>query len=361
MKKILAKMEKGVRLTKDEGLKLYKNEDIHSLGAAADGVRKNLHPEGVVTFVIDRNINYTNICINKCKFCAFYRNEPDPDAYVLTDKEIFRKIDETIALGGTQILIQGGLHPKLDIRYYERLFKNIKKRYDINIHGLSPAEVKHIAVSSGLGIRDTLVRLMACGLDSIPGGGAEILVDSVRGAVSPNKIGWEGWREVMLTAQELGMPTTATMMFGGVEKDEDIVEHMYRLRDMQDVHRGFTAFIPWTYQPGNTELGGTTATGIEYLRVLAFSRVFLDNFPNVQASWVTQGSEMAQVALRFGANDLGSTMIEENVVAATGVTHSLGVEDILDIIKTAGFTPAQRNTKYTILKTFSARQKNPLL
>lgn len=352
MKRILNKIKQGVRLSKEDGIKLFRDASLHELGEAADSVRKRLHPDGVVSFVIDRNINYTNVCINRCKFCAFYRDEPSPDAYLLSDDDIFAKIDETLALGGTQILIQGGLHPALDITYYERLFSGIKRRYTINIHGLSPAEVKHIAVSSGLSIRETLARLMACGLDSIPGGGAEILVDSVRGSISPKKIGWEGWREVMLAAQVLGMPTTATMMFGGVETDLDIIEHIHRLRQMQDVHRGFTAFIPWTYQPGNTELGGTTATGVEYLRVLAFSRVYLDNFDNVQASWVTQGSEMAQVALRFGANDLGSTMIEENVVAATGVSHSLSVDDILVLIKTAGFTPAQRDTRYNILKRY---------
>ena len=273
-------------------------------------------------------------------------------AYLLPEKEIHKKIRETLELGGTQILIQGGLHPGLGIEYYEKLFSSIKKKFRINIHGLSPAEVKHISTVSGLGLRNTLERLMASGLDSIPGGGAEILVDNVRGSVSPKKIGYEGWKEVMLLAQELGMPTTATMMFGSIETNEDIVEHLYRLRGIQDVHRGFTAFIPWTYQPGNTELGGETATGLEYLRVLAFSRIFLDNFQNVQASWVTQGSALAQVSLRFGANDFGSTMLEENVVAATGVKNSMERGDIVFLIKDAGFIPAQRDTKYTIIKAF---------
>jgi cyclic dehypoxanthinyl futalosine synthase len=349
---IFNKIQAGSRITKEEGLMLFKDAGLLELGRAADLVRSCLHPEGVVTFVVDRNINYTNVCVNKCKFCAFFREEGSPEAYTLTDEEIFRKIEETLDLGGTQILIQGGLHPELDITYYERLFGGIKERYPINIHGLSPAEVKHIAGSSGLSIREALVRLKASGLDSIPGGGAEILVDEVRSRVSPKKIGWEGWREVMLAAQELGMPTTATMMFGSVEGPGDIVEHMDRLREMQDIHRGFTAFIPWTYQPGNTELGGGTASGTEYLRVLAFSRVYLDNFPSVQASWVTQGSAMAQVSLRFGANDFGSTMIEENVVAATGVKNSMSMEDIVYLIKDAGFAAAQRDTKYAILKTF---------
>ncbi|MGA2193045.1 MAG: cyclic dehypoxanthinyl futalosine synthase [Nitrospirota bacterium] len=350
--KILKKAEKGIRLTTEEGVELFKSADLLSLGRAADGIRRRLHPSGVVSFVIDRNINYTNICVNQCRFCAFYRKEGDPEAYILSDEEIYAKIRETVKLGGTQILIQGGLHPGLDITYYERLFSGIKKRFTIGIHGLSPAEIKHIAKSSGLSLNDTLIKLREHGLDSIPGGGAEILVDAVRGRVSPKKIGYKEWREVMLAAQSLGFPTSATMMFGSVETSEDIVLHMARLRDMQDIHGGFTAFIPWTYQPGNTELGGETATGVEYLRVLAFSRIFLSNFINIQASWVTQGAQMAQLSLRFGANDFGSTMLEENVVAATGIKNRLSLEDIIFLIKDAGFTPAQRDTKYSILKRF---------
>jgi len=352
IKKLINKVDDGARLDRDEGIKLFREASIHELGRAADEVRSRMHPERVVTFVIDRNINYTNVCINRCKFCAFYRDEDSPEAYVLPDDVLFKKVEETVNLGGTQILIQGGLHPRLDIEYYEELFSGIKERFEINIHGLSPAEIKHIAESSGLSITDALVRLKEHGLDSVPGGGAEILVDSVRGSVSPRKINWKGWCDVMRAAQSLGMPTTATMMFGGPEKDEDIVEHLFRLRELQDERHGFTAFIPWTYQPGNTELGGETATGIEYLRVLAFSRVFLDNFDNVQASWVTQGSGMAQVALRYGANDFGSTMIEENVVAATGVTNRMDIEEIVWLIKDAGFGAAQRDTRYNILRRF---------
>jgi cyclic dehypoxanthinyl futalosine synthase len=353
MNRLLKNALKGARLTKEEGLEVYRRASIHDLAEAADIIRGRLHPEGIVSFVIDRNINYTNICVNKCRFCAFYRDESDKDAYVLSDDAIYDKVRETVELGGTQILIQGGLNPGLGLPYYKRLFTGIKKRFDVNIHGLSPAEVKHISGLAGMGVKQTIEILKGYGLDSIPGGGAEILVDSVRGSVSPKKIGWKGWREVMLAAQELGMVTTATMMFGSVEHDEDIIEHLDRLRDMQDVRHGFTAFIPWTYQPGNTDLGGLTATGLEYLRVLAFSRVYLDNFDNLQASWVTQGAGMAQVALRFGANDLGSTMIEENVVAAAGVSHRLSVDEIKNIIKGAGFSPAQRDTKYRIIKRFS--------
>ncbi len=352
MKALLKKAACGKRLTKDEGISLFLGADLLSLARTADMVRKRLHPEGVVSFIIDRNINYTNVCVNQCRFCAFYRSEDAPEAYLLPDDVIFQKIKETVEVGGTQILIQGGLHPRLDISYYRRLFSAIKKRFTINIHGLSPAEIKHIAKNSELTIRETLINLKEAGLDSIPGGGAEILVDSVRGEVSPKKISYEGWRYVMLTAQELGFPTTATMMFGSVERPEDIVEHIFRVREMQDAHHGFTAFIPWTYQPGNTELGGKTATSVEYLRVLAFSRLFLDNVPNLQVSWVTQGAAMAQAALRFGANDFGSTMLEENVVAAAGVKNRLDTRDIVYLIKNAGFTPAQRDTKYSILKVF---------
>ena len=303
-----------------------------------------------MTFIVDRNINYTNICVNKCKFCAFYREADSPEAYVLTKDEIFRKIEETIAQGGTQILMQGGVHPDLGIEYFEDLFSSIKSRFAIQIHSLSPAEISFIAKKADLSIMDTLKRLKASGLDSIPGGGAEILVDRVRKKVSPNKIRWRQWAEVMKTAHELGMPTTATMMFGSLETDKEIIEHLVRLRDIQDETGGFTAFIPWTYQPGNTELGGRSATAVEYLKTLALSRIVLDNFNNVQASWVTQGAKIAQVALEFGANDFGSTMIEENVVAAAGVTFRMTRQEIINLITDAGYTPAQRDTRYNILK-----------
>jgi len=302
-----------------------------------------------VTFIVDRNINYTNICVNKCKFCAFYREAGSPDAYVLTREEIFKKIEETIDLGGTQILMQGGVHPDLGIEYFEDLFSSIKSRFTIQIHSLSPSEISYVAKKAKISITAALKRLKAAGLDSIPGGGAEILVDRVREKVSPNKIRWREWMEVMKEAQRLGMPTTATMMFGSLETQEEIVRHMVRLRDLQDETRGFTAFIPWTYQPGNTELGGRPATAVEYLKVLSLSRIMLDNFLNIQASWVTQGAKIAQVALEFGANDFGSTMIEENVVAAAGVAFRMSRQEIVSIIKDAGYTPAQRDTCYNIL------------
>jgi cyclic dehypoxanthinyl futalosine synthase len=350
LKKIIKKASQGNRLEADEGLLLFKQSDLLTLGELANGVRARFHPERLVTFIVDRNINYTNICVNRCKFCAFYRAADSPEAYILSKEEIFKKIEETIAQGGTQILMQGGVHPDLGIEYFEDLFSSIKKRFTIQIHSLSPAEISFLAKKANISVLDTLQRLRASGLDSIPGGGAEILVDRVRKKVSPNKIRWKQWAEVMRTAQKIGMPTTATMMFGSLETDKEIVEHLVRLRDVQDETHGFTAFIPWTYQPGNTELGGRSATAVEYLKVLALSRIMLDNFDNIQASWVTQGAKIAQVALEFGANDFGSTMIEENVVAAAGISFRMTKQEIMNVIKDAGYIPAQRDTRYNILK-----------
>ncbi|HUI45759.1 MAG TPA: cyclic dehypoxanthinyl futalosine synthase [Nitrospirota bacterium] len=348
--RIAAHVAKGKRITREEGLFLFRHADLLTLGELANSVRNKLHPKRIVTFVVDRNINYTNICVNKCAFCAFYRDADSPDAYILSKQEIFRKIEETIAQGGTQILMQGGVHPDLGLEYFEDLFSSIKSRFTIQIHSLSPAEITFLAQKTGISVVDTLRRLHSSGLDSIPGGGAEILVDRVRKKVSPNKIRWRQWADVMKTAHTLGMPSTATMMFGSIETDKEIVEHLVRVRDIQDESGGFTAFIPWTYQPGNTKLGGRPATAVEYLKVLALSRVMLDNFANIQASWVTQGAKIAQVALEFGANDFGSTMIEENVVAAAGVTFRMTKQEIINIIRDAGYIAAQRNTRYKILK-----------
>ena len=339
----------GGRIGSDEGLALLQEADLLTMGELAGAIRKKLHPERIVTFIVDRNINYTNICVNKCKFCAFYREADSPEAYVLSKEDIFRKIEETIALGGTQILMQGGVHPDLGIEYFEDLFSSIKSRFSIQVHSLSPSEISYVARKAQITIADALKRLKASGLDSIPGGGAEILVDRVREQVSPNKIRWRDWMDVMKEAHRQGMPTTATMMFGSLETREEIVQHLVRLRDLQDETQGFTAFIPWTYQPGNTELGGRSATAVEYLKVLALSRIMLDNFANIQASWVTQGAKIAQVALEFGANDFGSTMIEENVVAAAGINFRMTRQEIVNIIKDAGYTAAQRDTRYNII------------
>lgn len=357
-----------MRIDKETALTLFKNADLLELGRQADDIRKELHPEGLVTFIVDRNINYTNVCINRCSFCAFYRDIDSSEAYLLAKKEIFRKIDEAIALGGTQILLQGGLNPNLTMDYYTDLLMSIKGRYKINIHGFSPPEIAYLAQKHDLTIREALKILMQAGLDSMPGGGAEILSDRVREILSPRKINSSLWLKVMEEAHGLGMRTTATMMFGSIEEPEDIIEHLDRIRNLQEKTGGFTAFIPWSFQPGNTEIQARgkgqgakgsgrqssihTATAVDYLRVLALSRLYLDNIRNIQASWVTQGLKLAQVALRFGANDFGSTMIEENVVASTGVNYTVSKGDIINAIKAAGFNPAQRDTYYNILREF---------
>ncbi|MDO9309016.1 MAG: cyclic dehypoxanthinyl futalosine synthase [Deltaproteobacteria bacterium] len=342
------------RIDRNEALQLLLDGELLQLGGRADNIRRRLHPEGLVTFVVDRNVNYTNICESRCSFCAFYRDKQAEDAYILSNDLIYQKIAELVEQGGTQLLMQGGLNPELKIEYFEQLFREIKARFpSVRNHSLSPAEVTCIASNSGLDLNQTLARLKAAGLDSIPGGGAEILVDEVRSSISPKKIGWRQWGEVMLKAAVIGMPTTATMMFGSNEKPEDIVEHLFRVRELQDSGGSFTAFIPWTYQPGNTELGGTTATGVDYLKVLALSRIVLDNIHNIQASWVTQGAKMAQVALFFGANDLGGTMLEENVVAAAGCSFRMSRDEMIKLIQGAGFRAAQRTTTYSIVQEFA--------
>lgn len=345
------------RITRKEALGLFEKADILTLGRMADEMRKRLHPKGMVTFVVDRNINYTDICANKCAFCAFWKDKKN--GYVISEKELFLKIEETIKLGGTQILLQGGLNPALDINYYTGLLKSIRKRFGIHVHGFSPPEICHIADRHGLTIRETIGVLKDAGLDSIPGGGAEILSDRVRKILSPKKIKTQRWLRVMEEAHRLGMRTTATMMFGSLEKAGDIIEHLDAIRALQDRtlscgNGGFTAFIPWSFQPGNTVYARKimAATAIDYLKVLALARVYLDNIPNIQASWVTQGIKLAGVALRFGANDLGSTMIEENVVAAAGVSHRVSKAEMIASIKASGFIPAQRDTYYNVIKEF---------
>lgn len=337
----------NIRVSFEEAVSLYNNCDILELGRMADACRVAKHPEKIVSFVIDRNINYTNICTCKCKFCAFYRAKSDKDAYVLSKDELAAKIEETKSLGGTQILLQGGLHPDFKIDYYEDLMRFMKS-YDVWLHAFSPPEITHIARMSGLSIADTIIRLRAAGLDSIPGGGAEVLDDEARKAVSPNKINSAEWLFVMEEAHRLGMKTTATMMFRKNDTAEMIVGHFDKIRQLQDKTGGFTAFIPWPFQPGNSELSDDAVTALEYLRVLALARVYLDNVPNIQVSWVTQGAKVAQIALYFGGNDFGSVMIEENVVAAAGAHFRLKTEEIVHIIRSAGFTPAVRNMEYMI-------------
>ncbi len=346
----------NLRLDRDQALDLFENCELLELGEMANAMRYKLHPRPEVTFAIDRNINYTNICECQCRFCAYYRKPEDADAFLIDYPTLHEKIAETIDLGGTQILLQGGLHPDLTIDYYVGLLETIKNDFPtIHIHGFSPPEISHIAAGSNLDLATTINSLKAAGLGSIPGGGAEILDDRVRSVISPNKIGWQRWLEVMECAHRQGLRTTATMMFGSVETPQELIEHLFRVREVQDRTSGFTAFIPWSFQPDNTDLGSEVsqaATGVDYLRVLALSRLVLDNIDNLQASWVTQGTKMAQAALYFGANDFGSTMIEENVVAAAGVHFSISLDELVDTIKEAGFKPLQRDTLYNLVKEF---------
>jgi cyclic dehypoxanthinyl futalosine synthase len=337
------------RLKDNEALALLEGGDLLELGLRADELRRRLHPGSEVTFIVDRNINYTDYCISGCRFCAFYKKPGSGEGYLLAQEDIHRKVQETLDVGGTAIMMQGGLNPDLDICWFEDVFIGIKQAFpQIHLHCLSPPEIAHIAKQSDLSIEQTLRRLRRAGLDSLPGGGAEVLVDRVRTEISPHKIPTDTWLEVMRIAHKLGMKTTATMMFGSSDTPPERVEHLRRIRELQDETGGFTAFIPWTFQAGRTALeeGHLPATGVDYLRLLAVSRLYLDNVPNIQASWVTQGLKMGQVTLSFGANDLGSTMIEENVVRATGVSHTITVEEIVRLIKAAGYVPVQRTTLY---------------
>ncbi|MDT8419899.1 MAG: cyclic dehypoxanthinyl futalosine synthase [Desulfuromonadales bacterium] len=353
LEKIAKKIEHGKQLTRKDALFLLSEAELLAVARLADNIRRKKHPDNRVTFVVDRNVNYTNVCESQCKFCAFYRTAEDGDAYLLDYQTIFAKVQELVEHDGTQLLMQGGLHPTLTIEWFEELFRQLKERFPrVQIHSLSPAEVIHVARLSGLSMKKCLQRLQVAGLDSVPGGGAEVLVDDVRREISPNKIGWKDWAAVMEQAHKLGMRTTATMMFGSKESPEDIVEHLFRVRNIQKKTGGFTAFIPWTFQPDNTELGGETASGVEYLKVLALSRIVLDNVENIQASWVTQGARMAQVALFFGANDLGGTMLEENVVAAAGCSFRMSKDEVIELARGAGFIPARRTTEYQVLEEY---------
>jgi cyclic dehypoxanthinyl futalosine synthase len=344
-------VEDGGRVSAGEALELYRHAPTHLLGRLADGIRARKHPERIVTYIIDRNVNYTNVCVARCNFCAFYRAVGAPDGYVLGFDEIFRKIDETIAVGGGQLLLQGGHNPDLPIAWYEDLFRAVKSRYpDFKLHALSPPEVLHISRLDQIPVPVVIDRLVAAGLDSIPGGGAEILVDRVRKLLNCySKASSDEWIDVMREAQKAGLRTTATMMYGTVETDEERIEHMLRLRALQDETAGFTAFITWSYQPEHTEHGGYEATGVDYLRTLALSRIVLDNFDNLQASWVTQGGKVGQLSLAFGANDMGSVMIEENVVRAAGASYCMDEVEIVLNVEDAGFTPKRRNMHYDIL------------
>jgi len=347
------------RLTKEQALDLIKNADLKELGRLASARKKELHPKGITTFVVDRNINYTNICWVDCKFCAFYRHEKDAEAYVLTFDEIDAKIDELLEIGGTQILFQGGVHPKLKIDWYENLVEHIHTKYpSITIHGFSSIEIDFIAKVSRITVEEVLIRLKAKGLASIPGAGAEILSDKVRDIIAPKKIDSEVWVDIHRKAHKLDIKSTATMMYGTVESDEDIIEHFDMIRNLQDETGGFRAFIMWSFQGKNTELlrlipEMEKPSSNRYLRLLAVARLYLDNVPNIQSSWVTQGPYIGQMALRFGANDLGSTMMEENVVSSAGAAYSMAKEEMVQLIRDIGEIPAVRNTAYETLEKFA--------
>ncbi len=340
----------GERLDFESARQLYLHADLHQLGRAAHQVRLRKHPEPMVTYVVDRNINYSNVCVCACRFCAYYRAPGHDDCFVLSHAEIGKKIEETIALGGTQILMQGGHHPDLPLTWYEDMLRFIKGNYPIHVHAFSPPEIVFFAGREGLTTAQVIARLKAAGLDSIPGGGAEILVDRVRASVSPNKCPAGQWLGVMEEAHGLGLRTTATMMFGHEETPEERLEHLFAVRESQDRTGGFTAFIPWTFQPDNTAMTARPLTSVEYLRMLAVSRLVLDNVDNLQVSWVTMGPKIAQLALYFGGNDFGSTMIEENVVRAAGVSFRLTKEEIDTLVRAAGFQPRQRRMNYTLVE-----------
>ncbi|HKW01707.1 MAG TPA: cyclic dehypoxanthinyl futalosine synthase [Vicinamibacterales bacterium] len=351
MDELAKKVASGGRLSGDEALEMYTHAPTALLGRLANQVRQRKHPDGVVTYIIDRNVNYTNVCVARCKFCAFYRPVGSAEGYTLGFEEIFRKIDETIAVGGVQLLLQGGHNPDIPIGWYEDLFRAVKQRYpEFRLHALSPPEVIHISRLSQLSVPEVIARLVRAGLDSIPGGGAEILVDRVRKILNCyNKATADEWLGVMREAHRAGLRTTATMMYGTVETVEERLEHLLRLRALQDETGGFTAFITWSYQPQHTELGGTEATGVDYLRTLAIARLVLDNFDNLQASWVTQGGKVGQLSLAYGANDMGSVMIEENVVRAAGAEYCMDEFEVVRNIENAGFAAKRRNMHYDIL------------
>jgi len=347
------------RMSNEEALHLIRTAELNTLGQMAYERKRQLHPENITTFVVDRNINYTNVCWVDCKFCAFYRHHKEEEAYVLSYEEIGEKIEELLAIGGTQILFQGGVHPKLKIEWYEDLVEWISTHYPtITIHGFSAIEIDYIAKISKISYQEVLVRLEKKGLYSIPGAGAEILSDRVRDIIAPKKLDSQAWLDVHEAAHAIGMKSTATMMFGTVESDEEIIEHWEKIRDLQDKTGGFRAFIMWSFQSDFTQLKREhpeikKQSANRYLRLLAVSRLYLDNFKNIQSSWVTQGSYIGQLALMFGANDLGSTMMEENVVKAAGATNRMNQAEMVKLIKDIGSTPAKRDTSYTILEMFS--------
>lgn len=353
VREILRKAVDGERISPAEGVILLEQGRLLDLGEAAHAITLRKHPEPRRTYNIDRNVNYTNVCAAVCDFCAFYRKRRDPDAYVLEREELYRKIEETIAAGGDQILMQGGLHPEFKLQWYEDLLQDLKARYpQVNLHAFSPPEIWWFHKLNRLPLETVLRRLKEAGLGSLPGGGGEILVDRVRAAITRNKCMADEWIEVMRVAHRVGLRSTATMMFGHVETFAERIEHLERLRRLQDETGGFTAFICWTFQSENTAMANVpTAGSHEYLRTQAASRIYLDNFDNIQSSWVTQGAKIGQIALFFGANDMGSLMMEENVVSQAGAVHHLTLSDIQESIRELGYSPRQRNVFYQLIET----------
>ncbi len=346
------------RLNHQDAAALWQ-EDVFTLGRKAHAARMRRHPSDIVSYIADRNINYTNICASGCRFCAFFRPPGHPEGYVLSQEELEAKIRATVDMGGYQLLLQGGMHPDLGLDFYTSMLTFIKTTFpSVAVHGFSPSEILFLANKEHISLEETITALHEAGLDSIPGGGAEILVNAVRARISPKKCNADQWIEVMETAHHLGLQTTATMMFGHVESFADRLEHLDRIRNLQDRTKGFTAFIPWSFQPHNTRLKAREISSVEYLKFLALSRLYLDNIDNIQASWVTQGPMIGQMALFWGANDFGSTMQEENVVAATGCQFRLAEEKIRDIICRAGFTPRRRYMNYTLIDENGTTRKD---
>lgn len=350
---ILERAVSGNRISMEDCVKLYESDEVEKMGEAANKIMEKWHPEPITTFVIGRNVNYTNFCDTYCRFCAFYRPPGHAEGYVLSNEEIFKKIEETVNVGGTEILMQGGTNPDLPLSYYTDLLKEIKKRFNITMHSFSPAEIYKIAEVSKLSLEEVLIALKEAGLDSVPGGGAEILTDKTRKRVSRIKSSWKEWIDCMKAVKKVGMHGTATMVIGLGESLEERALHLQRVRDAQDETECFLAFISWTFQPDNTNLKGEKTSPREYLKNVAISRIFLDNIPNFQSSWVTMGPDVGKLSLSYGCNDFGSTMMEENVVSAAGTTHKVNTNEILRLIREAGKTPAQRNTKYQTLRVFN--------
>jgi cyclic dehypoxanthinyl futalosine synthase len=360
VKRLLEKAVAGGRLTPDDGLRILESHDLVAIGVAADAVTKRLHPESYRTFNIDRNINYTNVCSAVCDFCAFFRRPKSPEGYVLDKETIYKKIEETVALGGDQILMQGGMNPELPLEWYEDLLRSLKEKFpQVNLHCFSPPEIHALHKLSRLPVKTVLERLKQAGLGSLPGGGGEILVDRVRKEMTRGKCLTDEWLNVCREWHQLGGKGSATMMFGHIETLAERIEHLERLRQLQDETHGFTAFICWTFQPDNTEMANIPPVGsFEYLKTQAVARLYLDNFPNIQSSWVTQGEKIGGLALNFGANDMGSLMIEENVVAEAGTVHHLTLDTIKRLIRETGYTPRQRNVYYELIDSEPVTEPN---